>query len=113
MQKERAKNNRTLTLTEEEIPALRARLLTERDLGGTGDSAKSGGVLASAIENKIINADLFAALPLLPDAFADLIIIDPPYNLSKNFGGLKFAGRSDAAYDEYLDSWVPGGLQKA
>ncbi len=125
MKAQRAKNNRTLTLNEEEIPALRARLLTEADLRAAAnaspkngakksanDSAKSGGVLATAIENKVINADLFAALPLLPDAFADLIIIDPPYNLSKNFGGLKFNERSDAAYDEYLASWFPAVCKK-
>ncbi len=100
---------------------MRARLLTAGDLDASpksgakksaNDSAKSGGVLATAIENKIINADLFAALPLLPDEFADLIIIDPPYNLSKNFGGLKFNERSDAAYDEYLASWFPAVCKK-
>ena len=48
MKTQRAKNNRTLTLNEEEIPALRARLLTERDLGGTDASPKSGGLLRIA-----------------------------------------------------------------
>ena len=108
---------------------MRSKLFTDADLraaaisgaetspksGGANSangSAKSGGVLATAIENKVINADLFAALPLLPDAFADLIIIDPPYNLSKNFGGLKFNERSDAAYDEYLASWFPAVCKK-
>ena len=83
MKSQRAKNNRTLTLNEEEIPALRSKLLTDADLraaaipgaetspklgganSGLDDSAKCGGVSADTIKNKIINADLFAALPLL------------------------------------------------
>ena len=89
MQKERAKNNRTLTLTENEIPALRKKLLTEENFSQDKKSfqdQKSGGL---DLANKILNGDIFKMLPRVPDNFADLIIIDPPYNLSKNFGGLK------------------------
>ena len=46
-------------------------------------------------------------LEFVPDNFADLIIIDPPYNLSKNFNGMKFASRSQENYDEYLSEWFP------
>ena len=35
------------------------------------------------------------------------MIIDPPYNLSKNFNGLNFNGRSNQEYIEYLESWFP------
>ncbi len=127
MQKERAKNNRTLTLAEKEIPALRARLLTEENFIQDNNSSQAqnsgsqnslqdknfgGSDLANKIANKILNGDIFKMLPRVPDNFADLIIIDPPYNLSKNFGGLKFAGRSEAAYDEYLASWFPAVCKK-
>jgi site-specific DNA-methyltransferase (adenine-specific) len=46
-------------------------------------------------------------LDLLPHEFADLLIIDPPYNLDKNFNGLKFSKTNDDVYLEYLKSWFP------
>jgi len=101
MEKQRAKNNRTLTLTAEEIPLLKKELLTEEDLQRGSDAS-----------NKIINADLLRSLKFLPDKFADLILIAPPYNLSKNFNGMKFNSRSDSGYDEYLASWFPAVCKK-
>ena len=35
----------------------------------------------------LIHGDILDVLPTLPDGFAKLIIVDPPYNLSRNFGG--------------------------
>lgn len=103
--KEKAPRNRTLTLEESEIPLLKKEVLTIEDLSSFSEEESSG--LISKILNKTINADLMAALPLLPDEFADLIIIDPPYNLTKSFGGKVFNARSEEAYDEYLASWFP------
>ena len=57
--------------------------------------------------NKTICGDLFDCLDLLPEEFVDLLIIDPPYNLDKNFNGFKFTKTSDDAYLEYLESWFP------
>ena len=65
-----------------------------------------------SIENRILNGDILHMLKFVPDNFADLIIIDPPYNLSKNFNGLKFNSRSEENYDEYLDSWFPEVCRK-
>ena len=95
-EKKRAKNNRTLTLNSEEIDGLRARLLTKENIHS-----------ASEITNRTINGDLLEMLEFVPDGFADLIIIDPPYNLSKNFNGMKFSRRSQESYDEYLETWFP------
>ena len=99
-EKIRAGRNRTITLEAGEIKKLKSRLLKTEDLKHpSGDSA---GFL-----NHTINSDLLEALPLLPDEFADLIIIDPPYNLTKNFNGKVFSARKEAAYLEYLSSWFP------
>lgn len=95
-EKKRAERNRTITLNEEEILPLKNKLLTKENI------SESTNVL-----NKTLNGDIFEMLKFVPDEFADLIIIDPPYNLSKNFNGLKFNSRSDSSYDEYLDSWFP------
>lgn len=100
-EKKRAKNNRTLTLNSEEIDDLRSRLLTKENIHS-----------ASEITNRTINGDLLEMLEFVPDGFADLIIIDPPYNLSKNFNGMKFSRRSQESYDEYLETWFPKVCKK-
>lgn len=99
--KERAANNRTLTLEPEEIEGLKSRLLTESNISAETD-----------IVNRTLNGDILQMLEFVPDGFADLIIIDPPYNLSKNFNGMKFASRSQEGYDEYLATWFPAVCKK-
>ena len=95
-EKVRAGRNRTIVLSEEDIKRLHPRL----------------GTVGAAYLDKTINSDLLTALPLLPDEFADLIIIDPPYNLTKNFGGKVFNERKDDAYEEYLKTWFPQVCRK-
>lgn len=94
--KERAKNNRTISLSNAERECFRQRLLTESSITSETD-----------IINKTLNGDILQMLKFVPDAFADLIIIDPPYNLTKNFNGMTFNSRSQSSYDEYLSSWFP------
>ena len=55
----------------------------------------------------LIQGDTFVVLPTLSDGFANLIIVDPPYNLARDFGGNKFTSVSSAAYEDYLRSWFP------
>lgn len=83
-------------LEPQEIEGLRNRLLTEKNISAETD-----------IVNRTLNGDILKMLEFVPDNFADLIIIDPPYNLSKNFNGMKFASRSQENYDEYLSEWFP------
>ncbi len=45
-------------------------------------------------------------LPHLPKEYFDLIIVDPPYNLYKNFHGKVFSKMSDESYKEYTRSWL-------
>lgn len=99
--KERAGNNRTLTLKPEEIAPLKAKLVTASNIENTKDFA-----------NKTVNGDIFEMIKYIPDEFADLIIIDPPYNLTKNFNGMKFNSRSENSYDEYLATWFPEVCKK-
>lgn len=100
-QKPRAKNNRTLTLESDEIPALRERLVTKDNISSCTD-----------FTDRTINCDILEGLSFIPDNFADLIIIDPPYNLTKDFNGLKFNSRSETNYDEYLSTWFPQVCRK-
>ncbi len=70
----------------------------------------SKAVQVSDILNRTILGDTFSTLPLLPEKFADLLISDPPYNLSKDFGGNKFKKTSDIDYEAYTKEWLEAVL---
>ena len=59
-----------------------------------------------SILNKTILGDCLEVIPLLPNSFIDLLIVDPPYNLDKDFHGKKFKKTSDDVYEEYTETWV-------
>jgi site-specific DNA-methyltransferase (adenine-specific) len=58
------------------------------------------------IRGKIINQDIFECLEFLPKNFVDLLIIDPPYNLTKKFGETKFSRRDEQDYENWVESWL-------
>lgn len=94
----RAPNNRTLTLDDAERSLYRDRLLRPSEHGPLDTEALIG---------RTVNADLLDLLDRLPTAFADLLVVDPPYNLAKDFHGLRFPKTDDDAYLVYLRSWLP------
>ena len=104
-EKIRAGRNRTVTLSDDDIAKLEQKLLFVDDLKKKNDSTCNFDFKSSVFCNKTINGDIIEALAVLPDNFADLIIIDPPYNLTKNFNGNVFSARSEKSYDDYLVSW--------
>jgi len=93
---ERSERNRTLSLKPEEKDILKSKLITIENIAHT-----------KSIVDKTINGDMFQMLDYIPDDFANLIIIDPPYNLTKNFNGVSFNSRSEKDYEKYLQSWFP------
>ena len=56
--------------------------------------------------DKIVWQDTFNALRYVPDNFADLMIVDPPYNLTKNFGKNTFYQMDLSEYKKWLDKWL-------
>lgn len=58
------------------------------------------------IINKTICGDAFEVLEFLPHGFVDLLIVDPPYNLDKEFGTGKFKKMADEDYYVYTESWI-------
>jgi site-specific DNA-methyltransferase (adenine-specific) len=56
--------------------------------------------------NKTIVGDTFTALEKLPKLSIDLLIVDPPYNLSKNYHGNKFNKKDVATYEIFTKSWI-------
>lgn len=93
--KARAPKNRTLDLTGEERDVFLQQLISL-------DCEK----FPSEILNKTICQDVFKALPYLPKNFVDLLIVDPPYNLTKDFNGSKFRQCDRPTYTAWLDSWI-------
>lgn len=96
MAKKRAPRNRTLTLSDEDVSQYKPRLIKLDELSGLD------GVL-----DRTINQDSFDVLDLLPRNSVDLVFVDPPYNLTKNFNGVSFKARSQDAYEDWLEHWIP------
>jgi site-specific DNA-methyltransferase (adenine-specific) len=95
---QRAKRNRTLVVTPDECQQLAKQLVCL-------DPKEA--VSPDYILDKTIHNNLFDILDCLPKSFADLIIIDPPYNLTKNYHGYTFHSTSNEHYANYLQSWLP------
>ncbi|HAH63751.1 MAG TPA: site-specific DNA-methyltransferase [Treponema sp.] len=100
MEKIRSPRNHTTVLTDEDRALYAPRLCTATDA-----------LLPEEIINRTYNGDLFSMIDFFPQESVDLMIIDPPYNLTKNFGGNKFAARGDDAYKAYLESWFPRAVR--
>lgn len=89
-----ASRNRTLTVSDSE----RSSLLESIQVARAGSGAE------------IINGDMIEACARIERGSADLIVLDPPYNLTKTFGGTTFR-RSDAArYREKFSRWIDAVL---
>jgi site-specific DNA-methyltransferase (adenine-specific) len=92
-QKSRAPRNRTLSVEAGEIPRLKKSLI-------------SAARLNPAHRNRIVQGDFESALEGITDRSVDLLFLDPPYNLHKDFGGWTFKERSINDYGVYLDEVI-------
>ena len=86
MPKERASMNRTITLTEEERYTYKDYISNKFELN----------------ENSVICGDFFEINSQIPDKYVDLILIDPPYNITKKYGENTFKAMSDDEYFNYV-----------
>lgn len=93
--KQRAPRNRTVTVDQQQIEFYRKRLI---NLSKPAHLAQ--------IQNRTIHQDLFDAIDFLPQHFADLLFLDPPYNLTKRFNSNSFRKRSTEAYLKWMESWL-------
>lgn len=94
LEKERSKLNKTIALTEQELSLLSRKLKVLNSPAQVED-----------IANLTINQDLFETIKYLPEGFVDLLFIDPPYNLSKDFNGNTFKEMSINSYTEWMETW--------
>jgi site-specific DNA-methyltransferase (adenine-specific) len=92
--KQRAKNNRTTFVTDDEVAALNKRLLRPEEIEKNN------------FLNKTILGDMEAVSAKLPKKSVDLLFIDPPYNLNKDFGNNTFRIKSHAEYERLFEVWL-------
>ena len=60
----------------------------------------------SKLKNQIILQDSLQAMEFLPSGIVDLMVVDPPYNLTKNYAGRTFKKRDFEDYCNWLDMWL-------
>lgn len=93
--KNKAPRNKTIELTAKEIGQYAKKTIK-----------LSASVDLSQVLNKTICQDAFKALDFLPANSVDLLIVDPPYNLTKNFAGTIFKEMGLDDYKVWLDKWL-------
>jgi site-specific DNA-methyltransferase (adenine-specific) len=94
--KAKTSRNRTITLSRDEENHYRTMLYQ-----------LSGPASVKELENKTINQDLFEILEWLPQRCVDLLFLDPPYNLDKEFNRTVFKQRTTEGYFRWLETWFP------
>lgn len=100
MIKEKAPRNKTIELDNKEI-ALYAKRAIKLIKNTT---------LEEVLDCTICQ-DSLKAMDLLPEQSVDLMIVDPPYNLTKNFGQSTFKEMGLDEYKKWLDKWLKKTLR--
>ncbi|MBX7132449.1 MAG: site-specific DNA-methyltransferase [Fimbriimonadaceae bacterium] len=98
-EKERSALNRTLVLSAEDRIRLRGKL------------ARLGDTRPDPYMDGVFHADMMDIVCQLPAHCADLIVLDPPYNLDKSFGSEAFRKRSSEEYAQWILTWLPSLLR--
>lgn len=93
--KERAQQNRTITLTPEQREGYRPRLLQV-----------NRPVTLTEVVDRTILGDILAVAGYLPPASVDLLFADPPYNLAKKFNGRPYPQVAPEVYGQWLEAWL-------
>ena len=91
----RSPRNKTLWLDAETEAAYARRCLTV-----------SEPVAAADVTDHVLLGDTFAVLPQLPRGSVDLLIADPPYNLTKAYHGTPFRRRDAEEYRAFTERWL-------
>lgn len=94
--KEKTVRNKTIDFTLEEGAAylkkcIRAEAVTDK---------------LDQMLNQFIIGDCLEVMEKLPQKCVDLLVVDPPYNLAKDYHGNKFNRKSQEDYREYTIAWL-------
>ncbi len=89
--------NKTITLSDEQVAFYAAKC------------EKAERIEFSA-RNYVACGDFFEAAKRVGKESVDLLIVDPPYNLDKDYNGSRFGKMSDSEYAAYTRKWVQAVL---
>jgi site-specific DNA-methyltransferase (adenine-specific) len=90
----KSSRNKTIDFTLEEGKKYFDRCISTKD------------IFSKNIINKTINSDTFNILEKMPKNIVDLVIVDPPYNLSKNYNGTQFRKTDNKNYAKYTEKYL-------
>lgn len=93
--------NKTIDITVDEGREYLERCLRAEEILKGGESL----LLEQALD-KTICGDAMEILPLLPRGCVDLLIVDPPYNLTKQYGGEAFHKLPPDEYERFTWNWL-------
>lgn len=93
----KSERNKTIDFVPEKDDIYLSRCLTEESLGENPTDS-------------IVLGDAIRVLSRLPAQSVDLLIADPPYNLTKDFGGMTFSKTSAERYRAYTEAWLSAAL---
>lgn len=93
--KDKAPRNKTI-----ELSAKEEKLYAARSIRLTRPAALPD------VLNKTICQDSLKAMDFLPEKCVDLMVVDPPYNLTKNFASTTFKETDVKTYKKWLDKWL-------
>ena len=93
--KKKAPRNKTIILTKEDKLRLRSKIISLSKPANLND-----------ILFKTINNDIFDVIDFLPENSVDLLVTDPPYNLTKKFNLKTFKASDIDEYQIWLEKWL-------
>ena len=96
MSDRKAGRNKTIDMSVEEGRAYLDRCISVTEQQNTTEN----------ILDKTILGDMLSVCKFLPHNSIDLVIADPPYNLTKDFNGTVFSKRNEAEYEQYTREWL-------
>jgi len=94
MPKQRAERNRTITIIDTEKQRLLSKCICEQN------------DIAIHRLDCVICGDTFSVSKSLQNNSVDLLIVDPPYNLSKVYNENTFVQMTDEQYADFTEKWI-------
>ena len=91
--------NKTISCTIEEGQSYLTKCMTEEQISKLVPNLYQ-------LYNQTIIGDFFQIAPQLPKKFVDLMIVDPPYNLTKQYHGNTFTKKKMIDYEAYTRQWL-------
>ena len=58
------------------------------------------------ITNKTICGNTIELIKWIPNSSVNLIVVDPPYNLTKKYNKKSFSSKNESDYENWLENWI-------